>query len=339
VRGLLISSRNVSSAGASPSQVNPIALSPCAAPPCYHPPMPSRLKIGIVAAALSPDPREAATRARPLGVAGIEFEAFASHVSLPELSQSGRREFRHVLSGQDLELIGLRADLGNKGLGPGADIDRAIARIEKAMEAAAGLAAPLVCVDLGPLPEPARVAAPKPKVDPAAAGLIIIPTAAELQAAAQPAPEVAADPAFESSVDSALAELGRLADRYSVILAFRSDLSSYAALDRAIAAADCPWFGVDLDPVAILRDRWTIDEIFSHVGPLVRHVRARDAVVGQDKRTKPAPVGRGSTNWEQLLSLLDDAGYSGWLVVDPVELNDRTAAARETVKHLTELPS
>ena len=301
--------------------------------------MPSRLKIGITAAALSTDPREAATRARPLGVAGLEFDAFTPAVSLPDLSQSGRREFRHVLSGQNLELIGLRVDLGNKGLAPGADVDRALARVDRAMDAAAGLTAPLVCVDLGPLPEPARAAVAKPKVDSAAAGLIIIPTAADL-AAVQPAePEVQGDATFESAVDAALVELGHRADRYSVMLAFRSDLSSYAALDRAIRAADCPWFGVDLDPVAILRDRWEVDEVFSRLGPLVRHVRARDAVAGHDKRTKPAAIGQGSTNWEQLLALLDDAAYHGWLALDPVELPDRNAAARTALNHLTDLMS
>jgi sugar phosphate isomerase/epimerase len=297
------------------------------------------LKIGIVAAALSTDPREAAARARPLGFAGLEFDAYTPQVSLPDLSQSGRREFRHVLSSQDQELIALRADLGNEGFGPGADVDRALARLDRAMEAAAGVSTPLVCVDLGPLPEPARAAPPRPKVDPAAAGLIIIPTAAEIQAAAQPEPEVKGDPAFESAVDSALAELGRRADRYGAIVAFRADLASFAALDRALGAADCPWFGVDLDPVAILRDRWDIDEVFSRLGPLVRHVRARDAVAGQDQRTKPAPIGGGHTNWEQLLTLLDEAAYTGWLCVDPLELPDRVTGARQAVKHLTEVMS
>ena len=301
--------------------------------------MPSRLKIGLLAAALSTDAREAAARSRPLGFAGLEFDAYSPQLSLPELSQSGRREFRHVLSSQDQQLIGLRADLGNKGLGPDADIDRALSRIERALEAAAGLAAPLVCVDLGPLPEPARAAPPKPKVDPAAAGLIILPTAAEIEAARQPEPEVKGDPTFESSVDAALAELGRRADRDSAMIAFRSDLSSFAALDRALRAADCPWFGVDLDPVAVLRDRWQIDEVFSRLGPLVRHVRARDAVAGHDRRTKPAPVGRGDTQWEQLLTLLDEAAYHGWLVVDPLELPDRPTAAREAAKHLTDVMS
>ena len=301
--------------------------------------MPSRLKIGVVAAALSTDPREAALRARQLAFAGVEFDAYTPQVSLPDLTGSGRREFRHVLSSHDQQLIALRADLGNTGLGPGADIDRAIARLDRAMEAAAGLMAPLVCCDLGPLPEPARAAPPKPRVDPAAAGLIILPTPAEIQAAGAPDPEVKADPTFESSVDAALAELGRRADRYGAQVAFRADLASFAALDRALRAADCPWFGVDLDPVAVLRDRWDADEVFSRLGPLIRHVRARDAVAGQDKRTKPSAVGAGTTNWEQLISLLDEAAYTGWLTVDPLELPDRPAAARQALKHLKEVMS
>jgi hypothetical protein len=43
------------------------------------------------------------------------------------------------------------------------------------MEAAKGLAAPLICVEAGPLPEPGTLEKPKPKVSPQDAGLIIIP--------------------------------------------------------------------------------------------------------------------------------------------------------------------
>ncbi|HEY7118712.1 MAG TPA: TIM barrel protein, partial [Tepidisphaeraceae bacterium] len=90
----------------------------------------------------------------------------------------------------------------------------------------------------------------------------------------------------------------------------------------------------DLDPVAILKDRWGVEEVFSRLGPLIRHVRARDAIAGHDKRTKPATIGRGGTNWGHFVSLLDEAGYSGWLTVDPIDLPDRTTAARDAIAHL-----
>jgi sugar phosphate isomerase/epimerase len=292
--------------------------------------MSTGLKIGIVAAALSQDPRKAAVLSRKLGFDGMVFDAYSPHFSLPELSQSGRREFKQVLSAQDLQLIGLRADLEGKGFSPSTDIERMLARVDRAMEAAVGMGSPLVCVDLGPLPEPARKRPQTPKINPAQAGTIIIPTADEIAEATRTGleEEIPADSAFEASVDAAMAELGRRADRYSATVAFQSDLSSFAALDRALRKADCPWFGVELDPVAILRDRWGTDEVFSRLGAHVRMVRARDASVGHDRRTRPTSIDKGDVDWAQFLALLDEAGYGGWIVIDPLELADRTAGAQ-----------
>jgi sugar phosphate isomerase/epimerase len=284
--------------------------------------------IAVVAATFSTDAREAARTARAAGFDGLQFDAFSPSLDLTALSQTGRREFRHVLSGNDQQLIGLRVDVGPKGFGPGADIDRLLGQFDKVMDAAKGLGAPLVAVEVGPLPEPAAAPKPKPRIDPAQAGLIIIPTLESPPMAPQETrPIPGPDPALISSVDSALMELGSRADRVGVTLALRSELSSFAALDRAVAAARCPWFGVDLDPVSILRDAWSSDDIFSRFGALIRHVRARDATAGADRRTRPAVIGQGSTNWGELLSSLDDAGYGGWLTIDPLELPDRVAAA------------
>jgi sugar phosphate isomerase/epimerase len=300
------------------------------------------LRLGVVAAAVSNDPRAAPVRSRAAGFAGLLFDAYSAALDIPELSASGRREFAQLLSAQDQALVGLRWDTGPRGLGPGADVDQALARLEPVMEAAAGLRSPLVCVDLGPLPEPQRTAKPAPSFTSQQAGLILLPTAADVaKAAGAPAqpepPGPAPDPSFLSQVDDALSELGRRADRYGVVLAFRSELSSLAALVRAVRQSGCPWFGVDLDPVSVVRDEWDLDETFSQLGSLVRHVRARDAIRGADRRTKPAAVGNGDVNWEHLLSNLDGAGYAGWITVDPLELPDRTRAAAQARERLGRL--
>ena len=297
----------------------------------------SELPIGIVAAALSNDPRAAPRLARAAGFAGLQFDAVSSSLDLTDLSQTGRREFRHLLGSGDQQLIGLRADPGTKGFGPGADIDRVLARFDKIMEAAKGLSAPLVCIDAGALPEPPRSEKPKPRVTAEQAGLIILPERSmsppQQGEPARPGP----DPAMLAQVDSALSELGARADRVGVTIAFRSDLASFAALERALTAAACPWFGVDLDPVSILRDEWNIDEVFSRFGPLIRHVRGRDATVGADRRTRPAIIGQGSTDWGESLAALDSTGYRGWITIDPIELSDRPTAATAGAKHLRKL--
>jgi sugar phosphate isomerase/epimerase len=305
--------------------------------------LPDSVKLGVVASALSSDPRVAPGLARTAGFQGLQFDARSSALDVAELSGSGRREFRHMLSARNQELVGLRHDVGPEGLAPGADVDRELARLARVMEAATGLGAPLVCVDAGTLPEPqAAPEPPKPKVTPEMAGLILLPGPGDagqtsLRAARRRAATQPPDPAFVSQVDAALIELGRMADRTSTVIAFRSELSSLAALERALRAADCPWFGVDLDPAAVLADGWDLDETFSRLGPLVRHVRGRDAVGGTGARTKPAAIGRGETDWAHLLSNLNGLDYAGWITVDPVELADRQSAAAQAVRHLRAL--
>ena len=295
-----------------------------------------RLQLATLAAAISNDPRRAIVGARTSSFQGIAFDAISPSLDFTELSQTGRREFRQLLASNNLALAALRVDLGIKGFAPGADIDRLLSQLQNVMDAAKAIVAPpLICLDLGPLPEPAAVAKPVLKVTSEQAGLIIIP---ELKAPPPPPPPgPGPDPVLLSHIDGALRELGMLADRVGVTLAFRSDLASFAALDRALTVAACPWFDVDFDPVAMLRDDWPADEIFSRLGSQIRSVRARDAVAGADRRTKPAIIGHGSIDWIRALSDLDAAGYRGWLTIDSLDLPDRLGAAVSGANHLRDL--
>jgi sugar phosphate isomerase/epimerase len=242
----------------------------------------------VVAAALSEDFRTAVKLARTAGFAAIQMGPRLGGLDLLTLSQSGKRELRSILRADALEMVGLRLDLGGKGLGPGADVDAALDGIEGVLVAAAGLQCPLVCVDLGAVPTENGAAA---------------------------------------TLDAALFELGRRADRHGVVVAFRSELAGFAAIDRALKSAGCPWFGIDLDPVAMLIDEWSADEIFSRIGGLIRHVRGREAIAGADRRTKPAAIGNGSVDWRRLFGGLEGAGFRGWITIDPIDLPNRGAAA------------
>src|SRR3954470_19660589 len=299
-------------------------------------------RISVVASALTSDAREAPRLAREAGFRGVLFDAYSSNLNLPDLSQSGRREFRRVVATQAQALVGLQADLGPKGLGPGADLDRLLAQLDVTLQTAVDLGAGMLCLDLGALPAPAEVSKPKPVVTPEQAGLIILPSSADAANTPAPAAEPTApppDPAFVGQVDTALAALGEIADRYRTTVAFHSSLAGFAAIERAVLAARCPWFGIDLDPVAILRDRWPSDEIFSRLGGLIRHVRARDAVLGADRRTKPIDIGRGNVNCPELFASLDGAGYAVWLTVDPADLPDRRRAAESGLARLRAVPA
>src|SRR5438270_537776 len=97
------------------------------------------LKFSVVAAALTDEPRRAASLSREAGFAGVLFDAYGSTLRLPDLSATGRREFLRILANESQQLVGLQGDLGPKGFGPGADVDRLIHGVEGAMEAARAL--------------------------------------------------------------------------------------------------------------------------------------------------------------------------------------------------------
>lgn len=295
------------------------------------------LNIGVVAGALTADPRKVARIARLMGFTGLQLDAVWSTLDVTSLAASGLRELRHLFASESQHLIGLRVELGAKGLTPGADIDRILSRLETIMEAAAGLAAPLLCLDLGLLPEPVRVLAPKPVIETEQAGLILIPAPSQQTAPAASESSRPPDSAHVSLVNSALDELGRQADRFSVTVAMRSGLSSFASLEAALKGANCPWFGLDLDPAAVVADKWEVDEILSSLGNEIRHVRARDAIRGTDHRTRPVVIGSGATDWPAMLAALDAAGFHGWLTIDPTDLSDRPAAAAEGLAYLRKI--
>lgn len=289
-----------------------------------------QFQFGVLSTTFGGDLREAASQSRKAGFDGLLVPAFTPSLRVTELSSTGKRDVRHVLSSQDQTLVGLSVEIGKKGFGPGADVDRILAQMDRVMEAACGLGSPLVCVELGMLPAPEVAVPPKRKISPLEAGLIIIPERNPEPPASESTPPAKADPMVIAQVDAALLELGHRADRYSTMLAFRSDLSSIAALQRALRAADCPWFGIDLDPVAVLHDAWSMDEVFSALGSEIRHVRARDAVLGADKRTRPALIGQGDVQWPEFLNNLRAADYHGWLTIDAMELADRFQSAIES---------
>jgi sugar phosphate isomerase/epimerase len=301
----------------------------------------AKLNFSVMAAAISDDPRQAPRAGRAAGFDGLVYDSHSSRLNLAELSGSGRRDFRHLLSAQDQQLAALSVDIGPRGIDLGADVDRVIARLDTAMETAVELGTKLILVDPGPLPAPPpEQAKPKKKINADEAGLIILPppSMGAVQGAA-PAEPISgpSDPQAFGQIDGALEEVGKRADRYGVIVAFRSELASFAALERALDAASCPWFGVDLDPVAILRDAWPMDEIFSRFDDLIRHVRGRDAARGADRRTRPAMIGKGSVNWGEFLANLNEAGYQGWLTIDSLELENRAAAAQMGLEYLRKL--
>jgi sugar phosphate isomerase/epimerase len=289
--------------------------------------------LAVVAAALDPDVRTASRLSRQFGFAGLLLDAAMPGLNLTDLSQSGRREIRQLLQSENQRLAAIRLDLGPNGITPRTDLDKLLSRLDKTLDAAASLGSTVVCLDAGPLPPPHETSAPPKAVpEPTTAGRILLPSFDDLQSlvgvAAPPAAQsLQPDAAQVAAVDTAIEEFARRADRFSITIAVSSELSSFASIQRIVSRYDARQLGLDLDSVAVIRDRWTLDQILSALGPRIVHVRLRDAAVGADRRTAHVPLGRGSVPIAALIASLTEGGYPGMFTVDTMEFPDRHAAA------------
>jgi sugar phosphate isomerase/epimerase len=135
-------------------------------------------------------------------------------------------------------------------------------------------------------------------------------------------------------VDEALRAVGELADRVDVMIAMSASLSVTAALDRALRAADCEHFRVDLDPTALLGDPWSYEKAFDALAPRIVHVRLRDAHTAAGGRLVPCAIGDGAVNVPRLMSLLGEAAFDGFLSIDVTDASDRVRSLTVAVKRL-----
>lgn len=281
------------------------------------------MQISVLAHTFSNDLRSALEAARRAEFKGVVLDPTVFG-SIVEPSQTARREIIALLNRYEQPLIAVDLRLSPTGFSPKGDLERELDRLGRAMDVARGLQCALVLADLGQLPPAPNETVSTPKIDAGLLGKLILPESVAPKPASVPIPR---DEAFESSLDIALRELGTRCDRASCRIAFRSSLGSFASLHHALARVDCPWFGVDLDPLLMLADEWPGDEVFSRLGRSIAHVRGRDGLNGAGNRVTPTTIGKGSVNWRELTALLRDADYRGPVSIDSIDLPNRAAGA------------
>src|SRR3954467_12058435 len=150
--------------------------------------MASHRKFSVLASALNDDARESMSRSRAMGFGGLVFDAHGRSLDLPALSITGRREFVHLLKTSGQTLVAVRADIGPKGFGCGADIDRLLAGLDRILQVARDSNAGAVTIDLGPRPEATEPVKPKSSITLEQAGVILIPSPTATEPPAPTAP-------------------------------------------------------------------------------------------------------------------------------------------------------
>ena len=225
--------------------------------------------------------REQVVEAARLGARGVVVDAIGD-LAPDRLSETGRREVRHLLRSVELSLIALSLPTRR----PFDSLDQLDDRLRRA-ERAFGLA-----FELGTTLVLARVGALPPDSEPERREIFL----------------------------SALRELARRADHRGVRLAIETGTEPGEVLTALLDSFDTTGLAASIDPAALLQNR--IDPVATtrSLGSWVVHAYASDATTAPSGRLVSRPGSgfpAGVLDWEEYLGALEEIGYRGFLTIWP----------------------
>ena len=220
--------------------------------------------------------RRSLPEAQRLGVRGVEIDA-TGDLAPQTLTQTGRREIRHLLRSYDLEVAAVFCPL-RRGLDVAENQEARIDFVRQVMTLSFDLGPRLVIVQAG------RV------------------------------PETEDDPRFPYLCD-ALTALGQHGDRTGTQLALDTGLESGEAMATFLDRFDTGSLGVNYSPANLVisgHDPYAAARTLSR---RILAVRAQDARRISPNRMDTVPLGHGDIDWMGLLGVLEEIGYRRYLTV------------------------
>src|SRR5579875_3306065 len=223
----------------------------------------NRLKIGIRLESLGLPLRRGLAEAERLGVSGVQVDAVGD-LAPNALSETGRREFRHLLQSHNLELTALGCPL-RRGLDAIEDQQRRIEHIQKVLSLSYALGPRLVIVQAGSV-----------RGDPN-------------------------EPRMQVLCES-LQALARHGDRVGAVLALETGLEDGAALAAFLDSFDTGALGVNLDPANLLLHGFDPYAAVQALGSRIVHTHAKDArQASANRAAQEVPLGHGDIDWMKYL--------------------------------------
>jgi sugar phosphate isomerase/epimerase len=259
----------------------------------------NRLRIGIRLESLGLPLRRGLQQIERLGVTGVQVDAVGD-LSPRNLSQTGRRAFRHVLRAHNLELTALGCPLRH-GLDTALGQEARIEHVRQVLSLSFDLGPRRAIVAAGRIPEDAK----GPRAD---------------------------------LLTEALLAIGHHGDRSGATLALETGLESGQVLRAFLDRFDTGGLGVNLDPANLLLGGFDPDESTRALQGRVVHSHAQDARrAGPNRTGQLVPLGHGDIEWMQFLSVLEEIEYRGWIVIRQETGDNRLADVAAGVQFLRRL--
>jgi sugar phosphate isomerase/epimerase len=259
----------------------------------------NRIRIGVRLESLGLPLRRGLQEIEKQGVTGVQVDAVGD-LAPRSLSQTGRREFCHLLRAHNLELTALGCPLRH-GLDTAVGQEARIEHIRHVLSLSFDLGARIVVVAAGRIPKDAE------------------DSRARLLA-------------------EALLALGHHGDRTGTVLALETGHESGQVLRQFLDGFDSGGLGANLDPANLLLGGLDPYESARALNGRVAHAHAQDArQAGPNRAGQLVPLGHGDLDWLRYLSVLEEISYHGWLVVEQETGENRLRDIADGVKFLRRL--
>lgn len=239
--------------------------------------------------------RRAIHAAVELGATGIQFNA-RQDLRPTDLSDSGRRQLRHDLEIEGLTIPSLSFPTRRSLYDP-EQIEARVSGLKQTLEFAYQLQVPIVVARVGAIPS---------DQDSADYRLLI----------------------------NVLSDIARHSNRVGTTLAITPTRDSAADLKELISKITEGFVGINFDPAVFAMCGRDALAAFRELHQHILHITARDGVRDINGSGQEVVLGRGEVDWPELIALLSEADYRGWLTVDRTNSEDPTRDAERALVYL-----
>jgi sugar phosphate isomerase/epimerase len=253
------------------------------------------LHIALATSCLKLPLRESLRAAASFSAGAVQFDA-RDEVRPGELTETGRRQLLHALAELGLSIASL-AFPTRRSFYDEEQLDARVAAVKRALDHAWQLRARVVTLRIGKIPADKES---KP---------------------------------YRLLFD-VVSDLARHGNQVGATLAVTPSHDSPQALSEFLEAVKSGPIGIDFDPAVFVMSGHNPAEALRALHAYVLHFTARDAIRDIDAGGLETALGRGEVDWIELLPLLDEINYTGWVTVNRTQGDDRAGDAARAIQYL-----
>jgi sugar phosphate isomerase/epimerase len=229
------------------------------------------------------------------GATGVQFDA-REELKPGDLTDTGRRQLVHSLAERGLSIASL-AFPTRRSFYDEEELDARVAMAKRIMDLAWQLKCRVVTARVGKIPAQKE------------------------------------DKNYRVLLD-VLRDLARHANQVGATLAITPTHDSPEALAELLDSIKTGPLAIDFDPAVFVMSGANPVDAFRLLHATVLHFSARDAVRDVDAGGLEVAIGRGEVEWIELLPLLDEVRFTGWVTVNRTQGDDRPGDVARGVQYL-----